>query len=180
MAEVTLKREEFLYAGKIGITRHVDDKIAGRKNKHGAGRGDEWGHDTIGSLGELAAAKYLGIYWNGNLGRLGAADVGNLEVRSCGEEGHSLILHKAQEGDNPGSIFIQAVVSEHLFPEVKLEGWIRARNGQKEKYWEDPVGGRPAYFVPSDLLNPMAEIWSQPELPWQQGETHAPGVDTVL
>jgi hypothetical protein len=163
MTEVRLKRSEFLYAAKIGVTRHVEDKINGRKNQNGAGRGDEWRHDTVGALGEMAVAKYLGIYWNGNLGDLGAADVGSLEVRACSEVGYRLILHEPEEGDDPDALFIHAVVSEDLFPQIRLGGWIRAENGQREKYWSDPAGGRPAYFVPSGDLHPMDKIWSEPE-----------------
>jgi hypothetical protein len=163
MTDVKLKRSEFLHAAKIGVTRQVENKINGRENLHGAGRGDEWRHHILGAVGEMAVAKYLGVYWNGNLGNLGAADVGSLEVRSRSETWHDLILHKPEEGDSPDALFINSIVSEDLFPSVRLDGWIRAEHGQKDKYWSDPAGGRPAYFVPSGDLHPMGEIWSQPE-----------------
>ena len=97
-------------------------------------------------------AKYLGVYWQGNIGNLRADDVGEFQVRTCQKDHHCLILHK-KDPDN--RIFISVKDS---CPKFILRGWIRGVDGKQEKFWKDPKGDRPAYFVPVASLQPMESL----------------------
>jgi hypothetical protein len=36
-------------------------------------------------------------------------------------------------------------------------GFLKAVEGKIDKYWSDPAGGRPAFFVPYDDMRPFEE-----------------------
>lgn len=43
----------------------------------------------------------------------------------------------------------------------RVTGWIEGRAGKQAPYWRDPVGGRPAFFVPqAALCNPVHFVHS--------------------
>jgi hypothetical protein len=72
--------------------------------------------------------------------------VGNVQVRSTSGHRNCLILHKTDPDDKA------FVLVTGTAPNFVLRGWIWGRDGKNEEYWRDPVGGRPAYFVPQSAL----------------------------
>jgi hypothetical protein len=102
--------------------------------------------DIEGAAGEMAVAKLANIYWNGNMGNLKAADVGRLQVRTRSRDYYDLILHPTDPDD---SAFILVVGKA---PRFRIVGWIVARDGKLQKWWKDPAGNRPAFFVPQSEL----------------------------
>lgn len=113
--------------------------------------------DLVAARGEMAVAKALNLYWTGTVGDYGAVDVGGLvEVRSRTKNWHSLILHPDDKDELP---FVLADVSNP--PQVRLAGWVYAKDGKQEKFWSDPSGkNRPAYFIEQKHLRSMDELVS--------------------
>lgn len=113
-------------------------------------------NDIVGAIGELATAKYL------NLERFafkepdqikGSVDLPpNLDVKCPRGHGRRLIVYL---NDDPQKIFVLATYEQ---PEVWLHGWTYGHRVMKDCFLEDPVGGRPAYFVRPSVLLPMPTL----------------------
>jgi len=138
-----------LLAAQAGIMRQVENCKIGREPYHGAGSGNDWQLHIEGCLGEFALAKYLGVHWSGK-GKLRDPDVGEVDVRTGARDSHRLILHD----DDPDDRVFWLLCGVNGNYTVK--GWITGLDGKKKVYWSDPVGGRPAYFIPQSALNKPA------------------------
>ena len=64
--KVTLEWYELLQAALCGVRRHIEALHKGLPDKHGFDS-DGWGAHIEGAAGEMAAAKSLGLYWNGSI-----------------------------------------------------------------------------------------------------------------
>jgi hypothetical protein len=123
---------------------------------------DRWdpadGH-LLGALGEIAAAKYLGVLWNGaTVGRLGGvADVGaNIQVRTREGNRHGLIVRPSARDED-----LYLLVHTLDRREFRIVGYLLARYA-KEFEPSDPGGlGKPIHLVPEDcLLDPEPlRVW---------------------
>lgn len=152
---VRLDWGEIYRAADVGLQRQIANLRRGRQDVAGAEDGLGWEYHMIGAIGECAVAKALGIYWNGNMGNLGAADVADLEVRTADRSYKKLILRPDDPHD---SIFILALV--HALPSVKLAGWIKGEDGMLAMWEQAPNGRPPAYFVPQSSLYSMRDLSS--------------------
>lgn len=110
----------------------------------------------VGCIGELAVAKVLNITWNRSVGTYKSqADLGGrLEVRHRSNPEFQLII---RDNDKDDSIYI---LSRGMPPgAIEIVGWIYGHMGKKEEYKKDPGGyGRPAYFIPDNVLQPMESL----------------------
>ena len=145
---IKLRYPEILLGAQAGVMR----KISGLKNKrpqaYGLDQENHWQIDIEGALGEMALAKYLNLYWQGK-GKVRDFDVGGkMEVKTVKSTKLSLILHK----DYPDDYVYWLMIG--IYGSYEVAGWIYGRDGKQEKYYKDPKGGRPAYFVPTKALNP--------------------------
>lgn len=143
---VTLTQWEMYVAGQAAVARQIENIGKSRKNAHGAPDRLAWQLHVEGCLGEIALAKYLGIYWSGK-GRLRAPDVGRMDVRTNKRHNGDLILHDDDPDDRPFWLLTGGM------NKFVVQGWLFARDGKKDEYWADPAGNRPAYFVPQHVLN---------------------------
>jgi hypothetical protein len=141
---VVLSHAEVMQAAQAGIMRLVGNMKRGLSDRYGAPQTDRWGIDIEGACGEMAVAKYLGLYWSGAIGNFYAADVGRLQVRTTGHPNGRLILHEEDRDDH---VFILATGRA---PQFTIEGWLQGVLGKSEKWWID--SGRPAFFVPREAL----------------------------
>jgi hypothetical protein len=142
---ISLTSWEMLLAAQSGIMRQIQNIRADRKPAHGAGTERDWQFNVEGCLGEYALSKHMGLYWSGEGFR--KRDVGIYEVRTGPKPNSSLLLHK-EDYDNRYYWLLCGLNGRY-----EIKGWIIGRDGKKDEYWEDPVGGRPAYFVPQDVLH---------------------------
>ena len=102
-------------------------------------------------MGEMALAKHLGIYWDGK-GQMRAPDVGDVDVRTRSKHTYDLIVH---DRDDDGRFIYLLTGGNGAY---RFHGGIYAGDAKHERYWKDPAGGRPAYFIPqSDLQNPTTQ-----------------------
>jgi hypothetical protein len=147
--EVTLSWSELLVAYVVAALRQISNIKHGKRDRYGASPEDGFSLHVKGCLGEMAVAKALGIYWCGNLGDFGAADVGDLQVRTRSRHDQDLIVHPS---DKDTDRFILVTGTGDRFV---LQGWCYGEEAKLQAYWKDPAGGRPAYFVPKSALSPM-------------------------
>jgi hypothetical protein len=144
-----------LTCGGITVQRIVANLKDGREGRYGAVNGEgSFEYHWTGCLGEMAVAKHFNLFWAGALGNFDAADVGGIiQVRARGRSDGQLILHPK---DNDAAPFVLALAPHP--PLILLCGWVYARDGKKPNFWKDPAGGRPAFFVPKDVLRPLEEL----------------------
>lgn len=128
----------------------------GEQRNHGQ---DRWGRkaldaqgrlaaNVVGAAGEIAFARLTGLPFRcmANQG-YGKPDVGRYGVRTRRRQDAELILHEQDRG--PQVLMVQ--VAPWSF---RLVGWLHeARDGQDPRWWSDPGGRRPAWFVPQDALD---------------------------
>jgi len=157
MTTVVLTWDEVHMAGQAAAKRALDNIKAGRIDRYGAeGLGADY--HLKGCLGEMAVAKYRGIYWRPH--EFGITDVGHIQVRATGYYPKGkLCLHEDDKDEQP---FVSAVVIASKLPKICLQGWIWAGDGKKQEWWGEvnpaKPNGRPAYWVPVDDLLPMREL----------------------
>lgn len=156
MVPVELTWREIHVAGGVSVSRITRHLAEGNMPKWGQpvdrlNSDDNW----IGSIGELATAKYLGTYWAGM--SPGTVDATIADVRAVKTLGHRLTLHPDDSDELP---VVLAIVERQKLPVVHLAGWIIGRDGKVPEFWTDPGTGRPAFFVPANRLRPMAELKS--------------------
>jgi hypothetical protein len=148
---ITLTNGELLTAASIGVRRHVQAMVRNRKDAFGCSDEDGWRCHIEGAAGEMAVAKALGVYWNGDVGPLAPLDVGPYQVRTASGDSYRLLLTDA---DRDGDIF---VLLTGVAPGFVIRGWIVARDGKRPEYIEDRGRG-PRYFVPQSALRPIEEL----------------------
>jgi len=150
--EITLTSAEVFHGAVTGVMRQVSNLRDGRQDRHGIAREQGWQAHIEGALGELVVARYTNRFWSGNLGKLRADDVGDLQVRTRSRHDYELILHPTDPDDRA------FVLVTGTAPTYRLIGWIRGREGKRQEWWKDPAGGRAAYFVPQRALRPMVAL----------------------
>jgi len=157
MKKIELTPTEFLQAALIGMLRLLKNKLRGRFNSYGSENNpDRWGDHIEGACGEMAVAKFFNVFWSGNMDDFLAVDVNIerflIEVRTVDVEKKRLRLHP-KDDDNRVCILVMGKA-----PKFKIKGWILAKDGKQDKYWEDPGTGRPAFFVPQSELKSIEEL----------------------
>lgn len=145
MDRVSLEMHEIMLAAHAGVMRQVENLKLGRTPAHGCGVESDWQLNVEGCLGEMALAKYLGVWWPGK-GRFRDCDVSNVDVRTATKDHYRLILHKEDPDDR---VFYLLTGVNGVYT---VRGWILGEDGKNEEWWEDPDTGRPAYFVPQSVL----------------------------
>jgi hypothetical protein len=148
--EVTLTPATYAFAALAGELRQVENEGVGRLDAY-AFRGDGMAAHRLGALGEYVVAQALGIFWPGP-GELRAPDVGRLEVRTRSRHSFDLIVHP-RDPDERAVVLVTC--EEYVF---RIHGWIWARDAKRERWWRDPAGGRPAYFVPQSALYDLSHL----------------------
>lgn len=152
MIAVTLTLGEMNMGARGGVDRNIDGIFSNRQHAHGAALDCAWQNNIEGALGEVAFAKWSGIYWSGNFRDLRADDVGDFQVRTADNHRKKLILHPP---DRDNRIF---VLLTGIAPRFYIRGWIEGRDGKLQRYWGDPTGqNRFAFWVPVADLYPMAD-----------------------
>ena len=155
--EIILKSSEIMMAATVGVMRQVTAINDGLADRFGATAEGGWQRDVEGALSECALAKYLNLYWKGK-GDF-TADIGERhEVRVTWRSDGRLILHN---DSNDTNVFWLLVGLNGTY---EVKGWLLGADGKADEFWSDPVGGRPAFFVPQHRLMPpedLPEEWRQ-------------------
>jgi hypothetical protein len=151
---IKLTAAQLIIAANVGVMRRASNAVKQIQPRYGASNGaGSWEMDIVACQAEFAVAKYCNLFWDGAVNNFSARDVGGLvDVRSRTKSHYQLILHPADPDNVP---FVLVFGAPPIF---ELSGWLFARDGKIDKFWSDPAGGRPAFFVPKDVLRPMPEL----------------------
>lgn len=145
---VTLSWAEIMLAAHVGCMRNVQSLRAEREPGNGIGIENTWSPNIEGACGEMALAKYLGVYWSGNIGNLKADDVGSYQVKTnMSRRLDDLILRDTDTTER----FYVSVLS--FLPRFIICGWIHGPDGKQGKWKREGSPGRPAFFVPRNVLH---------------------------
>jgi hypothetical protein len=154
--KIELSASQMMIANLVASMRQVQNIKENRKDRYTSTTGgrvtNTWQKNAESCMAEMAVARHLGIYWDGNIGDRKAADVGPYQVRHTEYATGCLLLHPPDKNDD---IFILVTGENGTY---NLVGWVYARDGKNPKHWKDPVKGRPAFFVPQDALNPLDQL----------------------
>lgn len=153
MIEIELTDDEMQVAVWVGAMRRVGAIRKGLQYRNGPPQypGQEWAIDIVGAAGELACAKYLGLYWHGLSPLARGCDVaGNVDVRSSLRDDAPLIVRDRDADDRP------FVLVTGRPPLLTLRGWLVARDGKRPEY-RNPTP--PPYFeVPQARLSAIEHL----------------------
>lgn len=151
MIKITLNQEELKNVEVQFKASLSDAQNNHRKNVYGHSDNEEKAKATSkeGRFYEAVVCKFEGKPY---VFRYFGVDTGKYEVRGTRYSYGKLLLHPK---DRDEQIFILVT---GLPPTFCLVGWIKGKDGKNPKFWSDPVGGRPAFFVPQTSLNPIEEL----------------------
>src|SRR5262245_24470858 len=130
--DVTLTLAEIEMAANVGVRRQAHALIDNRPDAYGAEKAKGWQIHLEGACGELAVAKYRGVYWDGSVNTFKhGADVMNLHVRTRREHDFALLI---RDDDPDDGVF---VLVTGRCPHYRVHGWIRARHAKRAEYLKD-------------------------------------------
>lgn len=153
MIEVVLTEYEMHLAAPVGVRRHIDCLVNGRRQaaaeKEPVG---DWNQAVEGALGECAVAKFLKRYWNGSVNtfKLGG-DVGDVQVRTRSKHHYDLIV---RERDRDEDWFVLVTGTA---PRYRLRGYMRGADAKQGQYLANHGGHGAAWFVPAADLRQFKE-----------------------
>lgn len=143
---------EMLIATSLGTARHMQS--VSRTPSRGQAKETSLDSHILGAIGELAAARVMGIYPGFTVNNFDGPDMGkDIQIRAC-REGR-LIIAKHDKSDQ------KYVLVTGYAPELDVVGWIWGGEAKSERWLFDPNNNRPpAYFVPAEELHPIETITS--------------------
>lgn len=147
MVEIVLTPSQIMQGAFVGIMRQVSNIQRNRNPAYGVDDTADWQLHCEGALGEMALALHLGRFWDGALNKMRAADVGDMQVRTAAQHSHRLIIHP-NDADNATFYLLTGRNGRYI-----VQGSITGANAKRQEWWQDPKGGRPAYFVPQSALD---------------------------
>ena len=151
MIHIRLSWPEISLAGNVGVLRKVYAMQRQLISKDGANQGD-WNSEIDGACGEMAVAKWLGMYWTGTIGETDKPDVGPYEVRTNGSRKYTDTILR------PGKVHKdRAYISVLAFlPDFEIIGWIMGADATQQQWFRNGTPDRPkAWFVPQTSLQPL-------------------------
>ena len=147
---IRLTPAEYVHAAHAGFMRQASNTCKGRIDAYGYS-GIGYDLHIQGAIAEFVVAKAMRLFWTG-LSAVGASDVAGLQVRSSANHNYRLIVHPGDPDDAPFVL----VTGNSL--EYVVRGWIYGSEAKQQQYWQEPVKGRPAYFVPQSDLHSIDEL----------------------
>lgn len=146
---VTLTPIEHQLAYVAGNRRYDESVSRGRKDAHGLNSDrDGLAIHVLGAAGELAFAKWRGLYWGGHCNSFKGPDLGaNIQVRTRSLHRYDLIVRR---DDDPDSVFVLVTSESSL--EYHLHGWCWGKEAMKDEFLAKHGGREQCWFVPKGAL----------------------------
>lgn len=132
------------------IKKDLKDSV--NKKKHWV---DDLTYHAYGVIGELAAAKVLGLTFTGSVDTFRSESdlAGKVEVRFRSNPAWQLIVRDNDKDDS------KYLLTRGVPPgAVEVVGWIMGRDAKKQEWLHTYGNLRPAYFVPDSALIPVEKI----------------------
>lgn len=157
MISLTLSPADIIRADKIALLRQTVAEHYHRLGKNGAAAvGTAALNLNIkGARAEHAFRNFvrgLGYKWNWfmeniyNIPDFEHAARLPVDVKAISARHHKLLI----QHDDPDWVYVLVDASQH--PTYHIRGCIKGCDAKQKQWWADPVGGRPAYFVPQVAL----------------------------
>lgn len=147
---IRLTISEMMLGVNVGVMRQTLAIKKQRQQEHGADDENDWQKHILGALGEQVFAKFMGVYWCGDIGNL-QVDVGDWEVRTRSKHHYDLTIYPKDKDNSRYAL----VTGDFL--EWRVHGWIYGKDAKKESYWREYTKGRPGFFVPKRVLQPFTK-----------------------
>ena len=109
----------------------------------------------LGAAGEMAVASYLGMksfLYQATEAERGSCDLPGIDVKTRSKANYDLIVQKNEPAEKK---YVLVTIQDKT---TLIHGWIHGGEAMQEKFWADPAGGRPAYFVGKEHLRPMETL----------------------
>jgi len=152
--------EERRLAMEEGMRRQGTNEAQGLRGRNGGAWKGSKALDIhlLGAAGEVAVASYLGMkehLFKETEARRGSDDLPGIDVKTRSKSHYDLIVQRQSE---PGKKFVLVTIENQ---QTLIHGWCYGRDAMKEEFWADPARGRPAYFVPKEVLRCMDTLSSR-------------------
>jgi len=148
---VPLSWSEVGHAANVGMWRHIFARSTKKTDREPNTAKPSWDRDLVGAIAEYAAAKWLGVFWRPAIGETGGTDVGPYQVRSITVPTHRLCI-RPQDKDE--QVFLLVLVN-HATPNCPvIYGWLKAGDAKRADWQAEDW----LYYVPPDMLRPLAEL----------------------
>jgi hypothetical protein len=146
------------YADNIAALRQGTAFLKRRANANGLiGSFDQLlAIHRMGARCEAAGKLYMNpIRWHAFAGRIkGLPDLGDfIDVKGRSRASYDLPVQKDDEDD-----FAFLLITAESHPDYAIHGWAWGREAKNDQFWDDPKGGRPAYFMPQGALRDAEEL----------------------
>jgi len=154
---ICLTAQEMAMAAIVGAARHAESVQQRRRDAHGlSSKKDGLGLHIAGACGEMAVAKWRGVYWGGHVNTFKGADLGrNVQVRTRSDHKWDLIV-RSDDADNDAFVLVTGTA-----PLLVLRGWMWGREAKQDRYLDTHGGREQAWFVPQADLRPMLRAEQQ-------------------
>jgi hypothetical protein len=149
MTEIQLSPTEIKVACMVGTLRRQTSKEGGMRDR--AGRPNDWSADIEGAAGEIALAKYLGIYYEPTNKTFELPDVGVVEVKTS-----TRLMEIPIPPTIPDDRIVCGVFG--LIPDFRIGGWIMGAEAKKFRLVVKTQGYPPAHWIPIEELAPAVEL----------------------
>ena len=150
---IKLRWHDFITCHSIASMNELYKHTKGVGHHWSVKKADESANYILGAVGEYAVAKYLGKFYDGNVGNLEAVDVaGEYEVKTTSVRTGHLVLKPEARNDKP---FILAIVEDMT---VRLPGWMLGSDIKQDKYKRADQYDRVLYWVPQSDLHHMSTL----------------------
>lgn len=151
--KVKLSWYEVAVCAGVGVRRKIESLRSRLKPLHKFSAHDGFELDVQGACGEMAAAKVLGLYWDGSVGTFKANDVAEWQVRTRMSDNYSGLALRSNDKDEHNTILLSGTV-----PEFTVIGWINNKEGKRLAVRKVLKRGRPpALVVPESCLKPLPD-----------------------
>lgn len=143
--------EERQQAMSEGLRRQSVNESKGLRGRNGGAwkGGKALDIHLLGAAGEVAVASYLGLkeyLFKETEAKRGSDDLPGIDVKTRSKKGYDLIV---QKNEDPGKKFVLVTIQDQ---ETLIHGWCYGSEAMDQRFWADPARGRPAYFVPKEVL----------------------------
>src|SRR4029077_16732613 len=131
VVRVHLSWAEILLAANVGCMRNEQSLKLGRQPGNGAGVANTWTLNIEGSAGEMAIAKYFGVFWSGAIGDIMAADIGcRYQVKTNTSRRFDDLVIRQSDPDDCLYILVLS-----FLPDFILAGWASASDAKQQKWF---------------------------------------------
>lgn len=169
---IRLEPYEFALAANVGVRRQMAAVLTGRMDKYGIDHKLGWNVHIEGACGEMAVARFLGLYYSGHVNTFKVGgDVGILQVRTRSDHEYDLLI---RPDDNENEMFMLVTGTA---PEFRLQGWLWGHEARRTEWWQTHGDRAGAWFVPSKHLREPKLLIPTVVMPWQRAAEGDPGVE---